>query len=103
MAGHGGDEDVALERPELRVDASGHRGGARDVAQKRDLAEIATAAQCHRRPPLRLHRHFAPLDHVEAVAGIAFAEDDGAGGDTDVPQMSGELLQRDRRQRRGVP
>src|SRR4051794_32534922 len=106
MAGHCGDEDVPLEGPELGVGARCHGGGARDIAQKRDLAEVVAATQRHRRSALRFHPHLSSLDHVEAVARIALAEEDTAGGDTDVREIGSELLERNRWQRsedRDVP
>ena len=51
-------------------DDGGDGGRPRHVAEERDLAERLTGAE---RAPEDLD--LAPLDHVEAVAGVAFAED----------------------------
>ena len=68
------DERLALERDELDVRHRGHGRRARHVAQERDLAERLAGAEAAPED-----RDLARLDHVEAIAGVALAQDHRAG------------------------
>src|SRR5204863_7555461 len=70
VAGDGGEEVLALERVEPRVDGRRDGGGARDVSQQRDLAEIVGLVRA-RVAALDLDVEFALVDAVEAIAALA--------------------------------
>ena len=58
-----------------------HRRGARDVAQQRDLAEAIAAPKRRAGAPVDRDLELAVGDHVEAVAGLALADDHRPGRD----------------------
>src|SRR5918999_3018039 len=71
----GRDEVVTLERVELDVALRPHGGGARNVANERDLSEGVPRAEHPRRAAVRRHVHRPFGDDVEAIARVALRED----------------------------
>src|SRR4051812_760216 len=72
---HGGDERVPVEPIQVDVGAARHGGGARHVAQERDLAEVIARLQAARRLVVDGDVELTSPDHVEAVSDIAGADD----------------------------
>src|SRR6476620_7854885 len=73
MPGDRSEEGVALERIELGLLPRPRGGRARDVSQKRDLAEMLARSEHVRLPAVDLDLDLAGIDDVEAVAVIALA------------------------------
>ena len=70
-----GEERVLGKRVELGVTGRGHRRGAGDVAQQRDLAEALSTRQGRDRGPGPGDEHLAVGDGVVALARLALAHD----------------------------
>src|SRR6476660_2958753 len=98
MARDDGEEVVALEGVEPGGGVRPDGRGARRVAKKRDLAEEVARAGADP-PRAHLDRQLAVADDVEAVAGLAGADDDLSRRDVDLEQMGGDSLLGDERER----
>src|SRR4051794_18687992 len=94
------DELVPLEGEQLRIVDSGDGGGARNVAQERDLAERLAGPGIADLLAVDRDLDASVLDDVEEVAGVALPEDDITLADGDRDQLRSEILDRRRRQRR---
>src|SRR2546428_12015937 len=101
MPGDCPEEGVALECIQLCLLPRPRRGRARNVAEKRDLAEMLAGSQHVRFPAVDLDLDLAGIDDVEAVAVIALAEDRLARRDLSPRHARGEGLERGGGQRRG--
>src|SRR5918999_4419524 len=71
----GRDEVVPVERVELDVALRPYGGGARNVANERDLSEGVPRPEHPRRAAVCRHVHRPFGDDVEAIARIALRED----------------------------
>jgi hypothetical protein len=80
VSGDGGQEVVAVERVQAGVDGRGDAGGTGDAAEQRDLAEVVALVR-GRAETWRVDVELACADDVEAVTGVAGADDELAGGD----------------------
>ena len=95
-----GQERRLVERVEARVGARGDGGGARHVLQERDLAEAVAAPDRPQLAACRGDLELAVGDDVEAVAGLALADDGCPGRRLQLDEPAREPFQRGRSQRR---
>jgi len=96
MAGDGLQELVPADRQELRIGHGLDRRGAGNVPEESDLAEELARAELAGLGAVHGHLEPARLDHVEAVTGVALANDLGPGGDVDRYRREGEVGLEDR-------
>src|SRR5436190_17013417 len=100
MARYGGEEVVPIERVQLDVRRRAHRGRARHVAQKCDLAEVRAWALTLRRLPFDEHVDLSVADEVKAVSVVPAADDFLSFRRLEGHEAGCELLQHRRRERR---
>ena len=77
MPRHRGEEVVSIQRIEHDVGSSGDGRRASHVSKERDFPEIASLAEVSKRYATLGHVDVTFHDDVEAVSGVALADDDG--------------------------
>src|SRR6266545_8209017 len=98
MAGDRAEELVAVKREELDVGLRRHGRGPRHVAKERDLAEIVARAERADAFAVCSDLQLTGGDHVEAIAGLALADDLAARGRIHGCEARGEVVDRARRE-----
>jgi hypothetical protein len=100
MSGHRGEEVVSIQCVEDGIGACGHRRRSRDVAEERDLTEVASRRQLRNRRPVLGDLDLSLHHDVEAVSQVSLPNDHGAAIDAERNEARSQVLERSAGQRR---